>query len=191
VSTNFLKLADGVDVTPLRLELARQPELWNRNDARLKPWMPHHETDDIWLRYKDETENIASGSYANFADAHWPIWYPAYYSLPSTRRLIFDLMARVEGEALGGVLIYRVPPGKQIYPHTDKGWHADYYEKFNITIESNSQSAFYYPDHNEAMLSRMGDAFWFKNTVSHGVKNDGVTDHIVMTVCIKTHAFKG
>ena len=110
---NFELLAKNVDVLPLLLELQRQPELWNRNDARLSEHGPHYQTDDIWLCYKDESENKETGDYSNFGDRHDPIWYPAYYALPAARPLIFALMARVEGERLGGVLIYRVPPGKE------------------------------------------------------------------------------
>lgn len=168
---------------PLLLEVQTKPELWNRNDARLSDNGPHHETSDIWLRYKDETENKQTGDYSNFGDPHDPIWYPAYYALPSSRRIIFDLMARVAGERLGGVLLYKIPPGKKIYPHVDTGWHVDYYEKFNVCLKTNPQSAFCYE--NETMMVNAGDVHWFKNNVTHWVNNDGEDDHIVLTVCIR------
>ena len=44
---------------------------------------------------------------------------------------------------------------------------------------------------DEAMTSNTGDVYWFKNTIPHGVKNDSADEQIVMTVCIKTHSFKG
>lgn len=185
---NYLKIASGIDVLPLLLELHRQPKLWDLNDARLSKHGPHSETHDIWLRYKDETENKTSGDYKNFADAHDGIWYPAYYALPSARSLIFGLMARVEGERLGGILVYSVPPGKHIYPHTDTGWHVDYYDKFNICLQSNPLAKFCYAE--EEMIAEAGDVHRFVNNVDHWVTNEGPSDHIVMTVCIRTHDYE-
>lgn len=184
---HFMQIAAGVDTMPLLLEVHRQPHLWNRNDVRLSENGPHYQTQDIWLRYKDETENKQSGSYANFGDPHDGVWYPAYYALPSARKLIFDLMRRVEGERIGGILIYKVPPGKVILPHTDVGWHVDYFDKFNICLQSNPRSAFYY--HDEKMFQQPGDVHHFANNVEHWVQNEGEDDHIVLTVCIRTHYY--
>lgn len=184
---NFMQIASGIDVMPLALEIKRQPHLWDRDMERLSVHGPHRETQDIWLRYKDKRENTQSKNWDNFADPHDPIWYPAFYELPSARKLIFDLMARVQGERLGGVLIYRVPPGKQIYVHTDTGWHPEYYEKFNFSIQSQPGCAFYYPEDDEVMTSNTGDVYWFRNTIPHGVRNASAEDQIIMTVCIKTH----
>ena len=185
---NFEKIGAGVDVLPLLLELQRQPQLWNRNDARLSEHGPHWQTDDIWLRYKDEAENKASGSYANFGDEHDPIWYPAFYSLPSARKLIFDLMARINGERLGGILIYRIAPRKEILPHTDTGWHVEYYDKFNISVKSQPGCTFFYED--EAMNAQTGDVYWYVNHKPHWVRNESADDHIVLTVSIKTHKYR-
>lgn len=182
---NSLHIARNQDVLPLLLELQRKPHLWNRNTARLNPAGPHRETDDIWIRYKDETGNKATGDYSNFSDEHDPIWYPAYYELAESRKLIFELMARVRGERLGGVLLYRIPPGKQIYPHTDMGWHVSYYEKFNICLQSNPDAVFYYDD--EDMRCVAGDVHWFRNDIPHYVVNNGNDDHIILTVCIRVN----
>lgn len=180
-----MKIAGGVDVTPLMLQIQCQPELWDRNPARLAAHGPHAQTHDIWVRYKDETENKASGDYSNFADPHDPIWYPAYYALPAARTLIFSLMARVEGERLGGVLIYSVPPGKEILPHVDQGWHPNYYDKFNVSLKSLPGCVFHYED--ERMQALTGDVHWYTNDVLHWVTNQSEDDQVVMSVSIRTH----
>lgn len=171
------------------MELHRQPQLWNRNDIRLTKIGPHHESDDIWLRYKDETENKKTGDYTNFSDPHDGVWYPAYYSLPSSRKIIFDLMRRVEGERIGGIFIYRLKPGNRIHPHVDTGWHVDYYDKFNVCLQSNPRAAFAYED-GEAFFQMPGDVHRFINTKPHYVINDGPDDHIVMVVCIRVHDYE-
>ena len=180
---NFLQIASGVDVTPLMLEMQRQPELWDKNPCRLSKRGPHHETQDIFLRYKNETENIQSGKWANFSDMHLPDWYETMDHLPAARPLIFDLMARVRGEMLGGVFIYKLEPGTQIYPHADKGWHPEFYDKFNICLQSNPKTSFVYE--RDVMVQRAGDVHHFRNDVVHSVHNEGDTSHVVMTVCVR------
>lgn len=184
---NYLQIAAGLDVLPLVLEINQHPELWDRNDVRLSKAGPHSETHDMWLRYKDETPNKETGNYLDFGDPHDAVWYPAFYALPAARKLIFDLMARVQGERLGGVFIYSVPPGKKIYPHTDPGWHAAYYDKFNICLQSNPKAFFGYD--GETMFQRPGDVHRFVNTVDHWVVNEGSDDHIIMCVCIRVHDY--
>ncbi len=182
---NYMRMASGVDMVPLMLQLQQQPSLWNKDPERLWKGSPHDQTDDIWLRFGSKDEVSAKG----FRAEHTSVWYPAFYSLPASRRLIFDLMARVEGERLCGVLIYRVPAGKKIRVHSDAGgWHADSTEKFNFSLQSQPGCSFYYPDDGESMESVTGDVFWFKNTVPHGVKNDSQEDQIIMTVCIQTQS---
>lgn len=177
----FEQIAAGVDVMPLLFDLQRQ-DLWNKNPCRLSKRGPHHETQDIFLRYKDETPNIASGDWSNFSKEHLPDWYQAIDHLSSARPIIFDLMARVRGEMLGGVFIYKVEPGKQIYRHVDNGWHPEYFDKFNVCLQSNPGAAFIYDD--SRMVQAAGDVHWFRNDVPHSVVNEGASDHVVMTVCI-------
>jgi len=180
---NFAQIASGVDVTPLLLDLQRQPHLWDKNPCRLTKRAPHHETQDIILRYKDERPHLEANDWRTFSDEHIPEWYESIDHLPSARPLIFSLMGRVQGEMLGGVFIYKVTPGKRIYPHVDKGWHPAFYDKFNVCLQSNPKAGFLYED--EAMVQRRGDVHWFRNDVRHEVINEGPDDHVVMTVCIR------
>lgn len=187
---NFIKIAQGLHVTPLSLELHRHPKLWNVDTERLRPTGPHRESDDIWVRYNDKTPFVASGDWSKFNDSHESVWYPAFYELPSLRKLVFDLMAGVQGERLGAVLIWRLKPGTTIHPHIDSGWHVDYYDKFNICVQGNPQAQFLYPDHAEAMIAETGDVHRFVNTEMHTVVNNGTEDMIILCICIKTHNYE-
>lgn len=179
------QIAAGVDVTPLLLELQRQPELWDKNPCRLSKFGPHRETQDIFLRYKDERPHIESGDWSGFSAEHIPMWYQSIDRLPAARQICSDLMARVRGEMLGGVFLYKVPPGKQIYPHRDPGWHPEFFDKFNVCLKSNAATAFEYPDDDERFVQQRGDVHWFRNDVRHQIFNRGLDDHIVLTVCIR------
>ena len=180
---NFLQVAAAADVLPLLLEIHRQPELWDKNPCRLSTRAPHHETQDIILRYKDETPNIASGDWSKFSDEHLPEWYASIDRLPAARRLVADLMARVGGEMLGAVFIYKLKPGAKIHSHIDTGWHAEFYDKYNVCLQSNASAAFVYED--ESMVQKAGDVHLFRNDIVHSVVNSGCDDHIILNVCIR------
>lgn len=181
---HFKKIIEGANTAPLLAEVLAQPELWNKNPCRLSSRGPHRETHDMFLRYKDETENMQSKDWRNFSDMHIPEWNKTIDYLPSAKKLIFDLMAKVYGEMLGGVFIYKVEPGKQVYPHVDRGWHPEFYDKYNVCLQSNPKAAFCYQ--NEKFVQKQGDIHFFENEILHWVVNDGDTDHIIMIVCIRS-----
>ena len=49
---HFLKIASGVEVLPLALDLYRQPELWDQNAARTGGAGSFEGTSDIWVRFR-------------------------------------------------------------------------------------------------------------------------------------------
>lgn len=178
------KVASGMAVAELLGQVLAQPELWNRNPCRLSRHGPHHETEDMFLRFRDETPFRESGNWMRFCDPHLASWNETIDHLPAARTLVFECMAAVQGEVLGGVFLYKVRPGKQIYPHIDSGWHPDFYDKLNVCLSSNPDARFYY-DESEPMVQAPGDVHWFRNDVMHGVVNAGTTDHIILTVCLR------
>ena len=163
------------------LDIARtleaHPELWNQRTERTAPAdSPHHELDDIWCRFADPETMRSDGS-------HDSIWYPPADVLP-VRELCLDIMRLVQGTQLGGVLITRIPAGKQCKPHTDPGWHARHYQKFAVQIAADPAQAFRFVGHE--LVTAPGDVFWFDNAYTHWVTNDSQSDRITMIVCVRT-----
>ena len=136
--------------------------------------------DDIWLRYGDIRGMIETGDFSKIAEEHDSIWLN---DLPACKKLCFDVMALVDGERLGGVLITKLPPSGKIQPHSDSGWHADYYDKYYVPIENSRGSMFGFdcgiiePD--------LGDVWAFDNSYNHWVENNSKEDRIAMIICIK------
>lgn len=180
---HFLHIAEGIDVAPLRAALAVKPHLFGAHPARAcAPGSPHMAMSDIWVRY-----NAIERLGPQFSDEHDAVWYPAYAELPELAPIIFGLMEHVQGERLGGVLITKLPPGGVIAPHVDRGWHADYYEKFTIAVRNPPGALFRFPDGD--MAARDGDCYWFDNSVPHSVINDTAEDRLALIVCIRTARF--
>lgn len=170
------RLAEGLNVGPLLWALQVHPELWDQNTSRTQdPKSPHHGLSDIWARF------AAPG--VDGSQPHESIWYPCADLMP-IRQLVYPLMSFVKGDQLGGVLITKIPAGKECRPHSDPGWHARYYQKFAIQIQSAPGQAFEFD--NESLVTKPGDLFWFDNAHTHWVNNPTEYDRITAIVCIRT-----
>ena len=164
------------------LDLYRQPDLWNQHTARTGGAGSFVGTDDIWVRFRDPSELTTREA---FAEAHVPIFYPAWHALPHLRPIVFGLMARVEAVQLGGILITRVPAGQQVAPHDDKGrWHSEFFQtKAYLPLMSNPQC--YNTCGDERVVMQVGDAWLFDNLQIHSTVNDGETDRITLIVSMR------
>lgn len=173
----FAKEADQIAAA-----LEANPQLWNQHRMRTEsPHSPHREADDIWVRY-NAAENFTTMD--EFNGPHESSWYPSA-DLLGVKNFVFDLMRMVCGTQLGGILITRIPPGKQVYPHRDQGWHARYYEKFALQVRGNERQAFCFDD--ERLVTVTGDMFQFENSYRHSVFNDSEEPRITMICCIRRH----
>lgn len=168
-------------VDPALAQLASHPELWNHYTHRTAGYSPHRAIDDIWVRYNDFSKYIGDASF--FADEHDSVWYPDAQKIPAVKELCFDLMAEVQGERLGGVLITRIPAGGSVEPHIDHGWHARYYDKFAIQLAGHADQAFCFEGYALSALS--GQVYTFDNSRTHWVTNESNVPRITLIVCIK------
>ena len=169
------------NVRGVQAELALHPELWNEYRGRTNhPQSPHRGTDDIWLRFAEDNLNDPD---ARVMGPHKSVWYPSANQLPLAKSLAMKMFDLVKGKEMGGVLIIRIPPGKEIYPHVDSAWHAEYYNKIAIQIEGNAKQEFAFED---GCLSALpGQMYWLDNSYLHWVTNPTQKDWINMTVCYR------
>jgi hypothetical protein len=180
----FTQIAANVETLPLRLELARNERLWDqRPDRRLYPGTPHAAMTDITVRYMPE---------ADLTDLevrrreHRNVFWPAWYALPSLRPVVFGLMARVQAVELGSILITRLPPGKQIEPHSDAGnWAPAYY---NCKAHWTVQGAALVRCEDEACEFGAGSVWTFDNLLTHSIENQTDDDRICVIVSMRAEA---
>lgn len=183
------KVTSSLNLANLKQEVnSLEKEFDKYNFRRTFPNSPHAEMTDIWVRYNDVRPYIAKGSLDGFDNEHDSIWYPVIEHLPSLKGVVFDLMRLVEGERIGGILITKLPPGGSIQPHTDKGWHAQYYDKFFVPIQITKEATFGFEDGD--INAEEGDAWWFDNSQVHWVTNNTDSERIAMIVCIRTEKYK-
>lgn len=170
-----------LDVAPLQRELAAHPEVWNEYRWRTEhPRSPHRDCSDIWCRY-NAPENFGP----HFNAAHESVWYPVIEKLPAARDLTDAVMGCIDGEHLAGVLITKVPAGKQVYPHADRGWHAESFDKFAVLIEGNREQSFCFEGAEHRC--EPGECFTFCNQQMHWVLNPTDRDRVTLIVCARRH----
>jgi hypothetical protein len=136
---------------------------------------------DIWVRYNDP-KNF-TGDRLAFNEPHESVWYPSA-AIPYVKDIVYDIMCRVKGERLGGILITKLPAGRQCYPHIDGGWHAKYYDKYAVQLAGHPLQSFNVG--NEKLVTKAGDVFQFENDVIHWVENNSPEDRITLIVCIRS-----
>lgn len=165
-----------VNVAPIRAALEAHPELWNRHQGRTAPSeSPHHEVDDIFVRF------AAPG--ADVTRDYDSVWYDPAATLLGVKSAVYELARHFQADRIGGILITRVPPGKMVKPHVDRGWHAGYYRKYGIQIASAPGQAFCFD--GVRFESEPGDVYEFRNDVEHWVANDSNEVRITMIVCLR------
>jgi hypothetical protein len=116
-----------------------------------------------------------------FNESHVPEWYQVAKVLPAVKACA-QMLARKLGGILGFVLITRIPPGKQVYPHVDQGWHARTHEKFCVCLKAMKAQAFCFE--GEELRSESGDIFMFQNQYPHWVRNESAEERISLIVCL-------
>lgn len=180
------KLPFVVPVNALNAELAAQPELWNQYTLRTADHeSPHNEADDIWIRYRDWNEFDPENPQA-FSGEHTSVWYPAYQQLPSIEWILAQLHERLGPFDLGGVLITRIRPGHQVYPHSDAGrWHSEWYSTKVLVLLSSAPDQKFCFANGEEHEGAAGEVFTFDNRPVHWVTNDSDVDRISLIFAIK------
>lgn len=170
-------MCEGLDTSGIVHALQTRPYLWNQNDLR-RSTPELSECDDIWLRFPT-VESAVTNGLGEFECVN----YPAFAELPQVRNIIFSLMRQVEGERLGPVMLSRLAPGKQIYPHDDGVKHTSYYKRYQVALHSLPGVLFRSGD--EQVNMRTGEVWWFDNSLNHEVVNNSPDDRLAMIIDIR------
>jgi hypothetical protein len=178
---NFQPMA-SIDPTPLVQQIIRQPMLW-KADTYLRdyPQGPFGDTETIFLRFPPASVTELERS---TKDQHECVWMDGWLHLPAARAIVFGLMAQVEGERLGRVMINKLRPGGRIFPHADTPAHAEYWDRFHVSLQSGPGCNFRCGD--ETVYMRPGQVWWFQNSHEHEVVNNSDDERIHMVIDVRT-----
>ena len=175
-------VASGLDVAEAVKQIQAHPHIWNTHRERMEQYgSPHNGASDIWVRYRDWAEY--TGDWAAFHEPHESVWYPVAATIPAVWTLSRKVQRMLGMKSLGGVLVTKVPPGGEIKPHTDGGWHAAHYLKYAVQLQGNKDQAFCFED--SELRPEPGDLYTFDNSKTHWVKNDSDADRMTLIICVR------
>jgi hypothetical protein len=180
--SHFRLIAKDLDVAPLLAQVDANPDLWGSRSQRQKETSPHRDASDIWLRYMQPS---LIGQH-DISQPHISVWYPEATRLSAVRGLVRALCQHLGGPLeLGGILMTRIPAGKEVYWHNDRGpWHAEHFDlKVWLPLRANEQCINHVED--EQMVWRVGEAWHHSNMLDHRVQNLGDCERICLIVCFK------
>ena len=170
--SNFIRIADGLDVKPLLKLLDAKPELWKEIEIRQQfTGSPHKDTESIYVRGPLKMSQYYvlwdTGSYD----------YPCMeYLKPALVPLMRPILEKLEVKDMGRVLIVNLKPSGHVTKHNDQGTYADHYQRFHLVVKSNqwcSQTC-----GNQKQKFEVGEVWWFNHKKVHTADNVGTTDRV-------------
>jgi mannose-6-phosphate isomerase-like protein (cupin superfamily) len=134
---------------------------------------------DIVVRYMSAEQVTMEARRLEHRNVFWPAWH----RLPALRPMVFALLTRVQAVELGSILITKLPPNREIEPHSDAGnWApAHYNTKCHITLAGSALVRC----EDEAITFVSGTIWTFDNLLTHSIENTGECDRIVCIVSMR------
>lgn len=183
---NFYKIAGNIQVSDILLFLQQHQNLWNAIPLRTGyEGSSQKEVDDIVVRFNDLNKFKTLQQVKTVFNDKNVVWFPAALILQDIRKIALSIMSLVEGEELGRIVVTRLSPGREIYPHVDEGAYADYYDRFQLCLQGEKGCSFFAEDEVVDMLS--GELWWFNRKAKHSVRNTSNVDRIHIILDIRTY----
>lgn len=168
---NFRLLMNiGVEyVNEIIAEIDANPQVWDMYPIRTALLAqiggPNESISDILLQYTSMAA-IKAGN----TDPLETVSYPPKLILTKTNQCINALLAATNCERLGRSFISKMGPGKHISAHCDSHVFSKYYGRYHISLKDNDKTLFRCGD--EYFAPKVGDIFYFDNSLEHEVWND-------------------
>lgn len=180
---HFRRVISGIDPAPLLAQIAAHPELWGQYST--------------WTEGKPDTVLAQMGMAANYIELRYnstPAGLPQHprhwnrspiHILTEAQPLIFGIMAAVQGEILGRVIISKMAPLEVIKTHTHEVQFGQppIFETYQVPLQGDPGVVFRCGDEDCYMAP--GDAWTFPNQVMHSVYNGSKRDRISMMLDIR------
>ncbi len=164
-ASRFLRIAAGLDVTPLLAELAAAPEMWLADTSRQRKVRCQRDTQNIFLRAARKP--LPPGA-KNANDVHETRTMRSAARFPEAVSFCREIASLHDGE-LGRATLVALQPHGWVRPHRDGG---DYYrirDRFHLVLRSPGGSPLTCGE--DAVVMQEGELWTFDNKVRHEARN--------------------
>jgi len=168
---HFRLMREQVDLAPLLAELAEHDALWAAQPGRQLTAPAQRHTNAIPIRGLRRSRIRGRRR----RDVHESRYTSLSASFPATVAFIEDFAAQ-QGGRLGRARYARLPPGKTVLPHTDRGEYYRHRDRYHLVISSEKGSLL--SAGGETVRMQEGELWWFDNKAVHDACNDSAADRI-------------
>ncbi|MEM9494540.1 MAG: aspartyl/asparaginyl beta-hydroxylase domain-containing protein [Pseudomonadota bacterium] len=167
----FRRLQAGLEVKPFLDGIDAVADAWSANAERQNKIRVQRESFFIPLR--GLRKSAINGRARR--DVHESRWTTGSAQYPEFRFFLIDFIDQYGG-TLGRAKIVRLPAGKRVYPHIDRGEYYRRRDRYHFVLQSPSGSWLKAGD--EEVRMREGELWWFDNKQMHEAHNDGDGERI-------------
>lgn len=183
----FHLLTDRLDVSKALASVLGVPGLWHERTFRQRA-QANSETECIFLRYQTATQQElygynTSNEWEAIARGLECVDLPEYFMLPAIREIVQQIQWLTCSDRLGRVILVKLPAGKRVYPHSDSGNYANYYQRICIPLLSEPGNVMREGD--EVQYMKPGEAWFIDLDVEHEAENLSDQDRITLFVDVK------
>lgn len=174
----FLRIAEGIDVSPFIEELEASREMWLVDTSRQTKVRCQRDTQNIFIRVAKKP--LPPGA-RNANDVHESVTGRHARKFP--RSLAFcQRIADLQGGELGRTTLVSLLPQGWVRPHIDAGEYYRVRDRFHLVLQSPGGSPL--TARGESVVMREGELWAFDNKVRHDARNptDEPRYHLIFDV---------
>lgn len=168
---HFRLIQSDIDLEPLRRELGQHDGAWEVQQGRQLTSPAQRHTNAIPLRGLRRSRICGRRR----RDVHESRWTSLSNQFPATKAFIDAFAADQQGTP-GRARFARLPPGKTVLPHMDRGEYYRWRDRYHLVIRSENGSVM--NAGGETVRMREGELWWFDNKAVHDACNDSDADRI-------------
>lgn len=168
---HFKLVRTAMDTGAILAELEQHAPLWLAQTGRQHKAPPQRDTHAIPLRGL----RVSRIRGRRRRDVHESRYTSISKEFPATVALLEQLAAELNGE-LGRVRLARLPRGKTVRPHADRGTYYRERDRYHLVVASTDGSTL--ESGGEQVLAREGELWWFDNDAIHAARNNSSEDRI-------------
>lgn len=167
----FKRIRAGIDPRPFLDEIAGQTDPWSVATGRQDKIEVQREAHAIPLRGLRKSMILGRKR----RDVHESRWTGSASGYPCACRFLEDIADALACD-LSRARLVRLPAGKRVYPHTDRGEYYRLRGRYHLVLKSTLGSWLQAGD--EEVRMQEGELWWFDNKQMHEARNDGGEDRI-------------
>lgn len=168
---NFALIKNEILTTPYLNEITNVEGAWDMAVGRQEKIAVQREANAIPLR---GLRKSAIGGRER-RDVHESRWTNGSAHYPTACAFLSEIAVQLDG-LLSRAKIVRLPAGKRVYPHVDRGQYYKVRNRYHLVLKSTHGSWLRAGD--EEIRMQEGELWWFDNKQEHEAYNDGDEDRI-------------